>query len=255
MTAPSISLVLPYFNEESFLAATLASIGAQVDRDFELILIDNGSTDDSVQVARAACEVMGDVPVVWLYEDSPGKSRALRTGVAAARGGIVATLDADTIYPPEYVSRVRGAFAGRQVAAALAFGRPAGEGRATHKQRLEARLWPGKCHTGGFGQAFRRDLLDAAGGFDFERWPFVLEDHEIIHRIARLGRLAYSADHVCHPSDRRTDRSGCNWRLWERVQYKLLPAFAMERFFYGYLADRFARRGLSNLRLRDKTWG
>jgi glycosyltransferase involved in cell wall biosynthesis len=256
MPSPSLSLVLPYFNEERYLASTLASLAAQTDRDFTLILVDNGSTDTSEQVARTACEALSDIAVLWLHEREPGKIHALRMGIAAASGEIVATIDADTLYPPEYVSRVRRAFAAdSRVAMALAFGRPAGIARASAKNWVDVRLWPRKCHTGGFGQAFRRDLLAAAGGFDGARWPFVLEDHEIVHRMARLGRLAYAADHVCHPSDRRADRSACNWSRWERIQYKLLPQFAMERFFYGYLARRFARRGLSNLRLRDKTWG
>lgn len=255
MTDPAISLVLPYFNERDYLAATLASLAAQSDRGFELIMVDNDSTDDSDRVAREACRAIGDVAVIWLRENEPGKIHALRTGVAAASGEIVATLDADTIYPVDYVARVRRLFAaGPGVAAVLAFNRAVGSNRATLRQWVHARLWPRKCHTGGFGQAFRRDLLDAVGGFDAVRWPFVLEDHEIVHRVARLGRLVYSAEHVCHPSDRRADRSGCNWTLWERIQYKLLPGFAMEGFFYGYLARRFARRGLSNLRLREKTW-
>lgn len=252
---PSVSLVLPYFNEERYLSATLTSIAAQHDRDFELILVDNGSTDESDAVAHRACVAMGTIAVAWLREDEPGKIHALRTGIAAARGAIVATLDADTLYPKDYVARIRRAFAADgSVAAALAIPRPVGADRASLKQRLQFRLWPRKCHTGGYGQAFRRDLLAAAGGFDVTRWPFVLEDHEIVHRVARLGTLAYSADHVCHPSDRRTDRSDCSWTLGERVLYKLLPGVAMERFFYGYLAERFKRRGLSNLRLRKKTW-
>jgi glycosyltransferase involved in cell wall biosynthesis len=250
-----VTLVLPYFNEERFLAATLASLGAQHDRDFTLILVDNGSTDGSDRVARSACGPLQDIALTWLREDRPGKIHALRAGLEAARDEIVVTLDADTIYPPEYVARIRRQFMGDPaVAAVLAWGRPAGRIRAGLKQRLEARLWPRKCHTGGFGQAFRRDRLQAAGGFDADRWPFVLEDHEIVHRVSRLGTLSYQSDHVCHPSDRRTDRSGCNWTLWERLQYKLLPQFALDRFFYRYLARRFEKRGLSNLRLRIKTW-
>ena len=247
-------MVLPYFNEDRYLAATLASLAAQTDPDFTLILVDNGSTDDSARIAREACPAF--TQVVLLCENEPGKIHALRTGIAAAAGDVVATVDADTLYPPEYVARIRREFAADpRTAMVLAFGRPSAAARASAKQRVDVFLWPTKCHTGGFGQAFRRDLLHAAGGFDARRWPFVLEDHEIVHRITPFGRLDYAADHVCHPSDRRADRSGCNWTLWERIQYKLLPGFAMERFFYGYLARRFARRGLSNLRLRDKTWG
>ena len=255
MRRQSLSLVLPYFNEEDYLARTLASIAAQTDRDFKLIMVDNASTDGSERVARGALAALAPSQVIWLFEDRPGKIHALRKGTGAANGDIVATLDADTIYPPDYVARIRREFAADMgLAAVLAFGRPAGMKRAAPMQRLHAALWPRKCHTGGYGQAFRRDLLVAAGGFDAERWPFVLEDHEIVHRIARHGTLAHPADHVCHPSDRRSDRSDCSWTVWERIQYKLLPDFAMKRFFYAYLAKRFTERGLSNIRLRSKAW-
>ena len=249
-----ISLVLPYYNEEAYLGATLATLAEQTDRQFELILVDNASSDRSAEIAAGAQALMPDVRVRLLEEPRPGKLNALATGVAAATGEIVATLDADTIYPPAYVGRMRALFEDG-VVAVLAFGRPPGSaGKASQLQRFYAALLPGKCHTGGYGDAFRHDALVRAGGFDLSRWPFVLEDHEIVHRIGRLGRLAYAADHVCFPSERRSDRSGCSWTVGERILYKFLPDSLMDWFFYRYLAQRFERRGLSNLRLRDKNW-
>jgi hypothetical protein len=136
----------------------------------------------------------------------------------------------------------------------LAFGQSPGEQYAPASRWLQAGLFPGKCLTGGFGQAFRRAMLERAGGFDPERWPFVLEDHEIVHRMVGQGPLAYARAHVCYPSDRRMDRSGCSWNLTERVLYKALPEAAMEWFFYRFLARRFERRGLRNIKLRDQAW-
>lgn len=255
MTAGStISLVLPFYNEEDYLPATLAALAGQSDRDFELILVDNGSTDRSAQIAGGAGALMPDIPVRTIEEKRPGKIHALMTGIAAASGDIVATLDADTIYPPAYVARVR-ALLGDGAVAALAFVLPPGsEEYASPLQRLYADLLPRKCHTGGAGEAFVRAALERAGGFDPARWPYVLEDHEIVHRVEKLGRLAYAPEHVCFASDRRSDRSDCSWSRGERILYKLVPAGLMDWFFYGFLGRRFERRGLANLRLRGKSW-
>lgn len=256
LSEPPITLVLPYFNEAGYIAATLESLAVQTDRRFALVLVDNASTDNSAKIARQSCKGMLDVSTEFMTEEQAGKIFALRSGIAAVRTRYVATLDADTIYPVDYVARMLREFEeGENVAAVLAFDLPAGaEPVASSKQRLFADFLPSKCHTGGFGQAFDASKLAECGGFDPELWPYVLEDHEIIHRIGKLGRLAYAADHICYPSDRRNDRSDCSWTFAERVLYKVMPASVMDWLFYKFLAGRFERRGLRNIKLRDQGW-
>ena len=250
-----ITLVLPYYNEAEFIVATLTSLAKQTDRRFELTLVNNASTDESEALARDACTAMPDIKVSFLSEAEPGKIFALRTGIAAASTRYVATLDADTIYPPDYVARTLSGFSDRAgVAAVLAFDRLAREPeKASAKQKLFADYLPRKCHTGGFGQAFDAILLAESGGFDPQKWPYVLEDHEIVHRIGKLGDLVYPDGHVCYPSDRRSDRSDCSWTLSERIFYKLMPQAGMDWFFYRFLAGRFEARGLRNVKLRDQS--
>ena len=255
MTGPRITFVLPFYNEAEFIGRTLASLAAQRDRGFALILVDNGSTDGGAAIAREACAAMPDIAVEFIDEPTPGKLNALTAGLSRATTPFVGTMDADTIYPPEYVGRILRLFGqAGDVVAVLAFGMPEGADFASARLRLYAGLLPGKCHTGGYGEAFRRDALEKAGGFDAAIWPYVIEDHEIVHRVGKLGRLAYDPEHVCFPSDRRKDRSDCSWSLGERVLYKLLPAGMMDWFFYRFLARRFERRGLRNIRLRDQAW-
>lgn len=254
---PLITFVLPYFNEAEYIGATLRSLAEQEDRRFSLVLVDNASADASAQVARDCCHAMPDIAVDFLHETRPGKIHALATGMAAVTAPLVGTLDADTVYPSDYVARVRASFARNPDAAcviALATDSVSRRARQLARLRLFAAVLPRKCHSGGCGQSFRRDALDRAGGFDPAIWPYVLEDHEIIHRVTRLGALVYDRDLLCNPSDRRSDRSVCSWTLSERVMYKLLPAATMDWFFYRYLAVRFERRGLNNLSLRARNW-
>ncbi len=110
--------------------------------------------------------------------------------------------------------------------------------RRRRKIVLKSRLFSKICHTGGYAQAFRTDALRACGGYDLATWPFVLEDHEIIHRLLRIGHTVYSADHWCMPSERRTDRSGVSWTRLERLLYKFTPYPTKDWFFYRFLAAR-----------------
>jgi len=253
--AALVTFVLPFFNEEGFIGQTLASLAAQDDRRFALVLVDNASTDGGAKEARATASEMSDIEVRFIREDRPGKIFALQVGMRGTETPLVGTMDADTIYPPAYVARVIALFAADPKASmVLAFGQSRGEEFAPTSRWLQAALFPGKCLTGGFSQSFRREMLERAGGFDPERWPYVLEDHEIVHRMVEQGPLAYARAHVCYPSDRRADRSDCSWNLIERVLYKALPQSSMEWFFYRFLARRFERRGLRNIRLRDQAW-
>jgi glycosyltransferase involved in cell wall biosynthesis len=252
----AITFVLPYYNEAGYVGRAVASFERQTDRRFSLVLVDNGSTDGGPAEAKAAADRLAGIDVRFLTEPVPGKLFALRTGCAAVDTPFVGTLDADTIYPPDYVEKILAAFDDNPGSAAvLAPHRPIGEPRRIPLSKwLQIRLWPARCHTGGFGQAFRSQAFRAAGGFDPGTWAFVLEDHEIVHRVAKLGGLIYRRDLVCHTSDRRADRAAVNWTLPERVLYKLLPAPAMDWFFYGFLRPRFDRRRMGTVRLREQHW-
>ncbi|HEX2194710.1 MAG TPA: glycosyltransferase family 2 protein [Candidatus Limnocylindria bacterium] len=94
------SLVLPAYNEEAGVRATLAAVAA-VDVDgLEIILVDDASTDATAHVALAAGAV------VVRHALNRGKGAALRTGVAAARADRIVTMDADATYPATAIPRV-----------------------------------------------------------------------------------------------------------------------------------------------------
>lgn len=255
MTA-RITFVLPYYNEERFIAATLASLAGQSDRRFALRLVNNRSTDGGEAAARAAAEAMPDINIEFLREDRPGKIFALQNGAEGIATDLVGTLDADTVYPPDYVSRVISQFGMDQdLACFMALKENREEtGTCNPGKWLQVLLWPRHCHSGGYGQAFRRTALEQAGGFDPARWPFVLEDHEIAHSVQRFGSLGYRRDHVLVTSDRRGEQRSPGWSPIERLAYKLLPGHLGLWFFHRILAPRFARRGLGNAALRSGVW-
>lgn len=253
-------VVLPFYNEAKFLGATLASLGAQTRAPDRIVLVDNASTDASPAIARAFAAANPALNVEVRREERAGKASALGCGLRDVREGLVATCDADTFYPPNYLARADALFAASdEIAAVLAFGVPAADAAKTRFLRLKgaamAVLAPRQAHAGGYGQAFRAGALHRAGGFSPERWPYCLMDHEIMHRIVKDGgRLAYAADHWCVPSPRRSDRSGVRWTLAERLFYHVVPLSRRDWYFYDYLGPRFARRKLGELALREQPW-
>jgi glycosyltransferase involved in cell wall biosynthesis len=248
------TVVIPFFNERDFLPDTLASLARQTVR-FELVLVDNASTDGSAEVARAACARLGLYPTM-LTERRRGKVAALEAGLAAVRTRRIATCDADTWYPADYLAQASMLLDRPGVVAAGAwFVAPGADGEARRKKARRtltvSALLPAQCHTGGAGQLFDTAALRRAGGFSPERWNLVLEDHEVIHRVLKEGAMRYSAGLWCAPSKRERDRAPTSWTLGERVAYHLLVGHTGDWFFRDFLGPRLRRRKLSSERLRE----
>jgi len=260
MIAPVLSFVLPYYNEANYLEATLASLAAQTHRDFVLILANNASDDNSEALCRALTADWEEITVIHSYQSLPGKIHALKQAIGQVGTALFATVDADTLYPPDYAERIIGLFAANPEAAMVMAADIYGPATAL-PQRLRcwgiwalSRLFPLKCHTGAFGHAFRTEIFRRAGGYDERLWKFVLEDHEIIHRLGKKGHQVYSAGHYCSPSPRRQNRRAVSWTRGESLLYTFIPNRWMDWFFYDFLAKRFSQRGLDNRNLRERTW-
>jgi hypothetical protein len=90
--APLISVVVPVFNCEKYLAAAIESILAQNYRPIQLIVVDDGSTDNSAAVARRFDQVE------YHFQEHAGVTTALNTGVSATKGSFIACLDSDDLW-------------------------------------------------------------------------------------------------------------------------------------------------------------
>jgi glycosyltransferase involved in cell wall biosynthesis len=99
-----ISVVIPALNDAVMLAACLDALAVQTHPAGEIVVVDNGSTDDTAEVARR-----GGARVV--PEPKRGIMPATAAGFDAATGQILARLDADSVPPPDWLERVEAAFA------------------------------------------------------------------------------------------------------------------------------------------------
>jgi glycosyltransferase involved in cell wall biosynthesis len=100
MTAPQISIVIPAFNAAPFLADTLASVFAQDHRPIEVILVDDGSSDDTLACAKAWLP-----PLRIHHQVNAGPSAARNRGIAMAAGDYLAFIDADDLWLAGRLSR------------------------------------------------------------------------------------------------------------------------------------------------------
>jgi glycosyltransferase involved in cell wall biosynthesis len=97
--SPAISIIIPAYNVEPVIAETLASVQQQTFRDFEAIVVDDGSEDRTSEIVRQFVEK--DARFILLRQENAGVSAARNAALKRARGELIAFLDADDIWFPE----------------------------------------------------------------------------------------------------------------------------------------------------------
>lgn len=194
MDAPAVSIIMPCFNAADYLRDSIGSVLSQTFSDWELIIIDDGSTDTTWQR-------LGDhslEPRIRIFtHTNRGVSRTRNRGLELARGRYVAFLDADDTWAPEFLSHMHAALEG-ETAAVLAYcgwqnlGLPGGRGAPYippdyEQMDKEAELFS-RCGWPIHAALVRREALQATGGFnaaltnaeDYLLWLTLASSHRIL---------------------------------------------------------------------------
>ena len=188
---PAVSVVVATYNQAAFLGEAIASVAAQTFPDWELLIADDGSTDETAATVAA---FGGDGRIRYLPGAHAERAAARNRGVAASTGDLVAFLDADDTWRADKLARQVAALAAAPEAAACyavarfvdAAGRPLPlrkPGR-TLSGRLFPRLVLGNCIILA-SMMTRRSRLDAVGGFDATLPAYGCEDWDLWLRLAR----------------------------------------------------------------------
>lgn len=101
-----ISIVVPVYNAERYLPQTIESLLSQTYKDIELILVDDGSTDDSLAVCK---RYESDPRVVVSHQDNGGVSCARNAGLARVSGDFIGFIDADDVAHPQMFEQLHDA--------------------------------------------------------------------------------------------------------------------------------------------------
>jgi cellulose synthase/poly-beta-1,6-N-acetylglucosamine synthase-like glycosyltransferase len=194
---PTVSVLVPARNEQYALPRLLESFEKQETSDFEIVLVNDRSTDDTASIMEEFRRAHGDRVKVVTVEEAPAggnpKQNALACGSAVAGGEIILMTDADCTVPPTWVERTVGFFANEQVGVVFGPVFPVDLSRWLRQYQSFDHVFryfytAGSAGignaTGGFGNnlAVRRQALDAVGGFAGLRHS-VTEDAELISQV------------------------------------------------------------------------
>jgi len=193
-----VSVIVAACNASRTIGATISSVLSQTRQDFEIVVIDDGSTDDTGSlVARWTAD-----PRVRLHrQENAGPAAARNAGIALARGDYLSMLDSDDLWLPNYLERMVGALqessmAGFAYTDAWALEEKSGKIRratAMSRQHPPERTLPGAAFLDALVQrnfifnsvTVRREVLERVGGYDPEIPQ--AEDYELWLRSCAAG--------------------------------------------------------------------
>ncbi len=116
---PSVSIIIPAYNEEDTIRPCVLAALAQTVPALEIIVVDNRSTDRTAEIVRQLQAVNPDAPLRYLPQfDEQGLVPTRNLGLDAALGDVLGRIDADSVLEPTWVEEVQKAFADESVAAA-----------------------------------------------------------------------------------------------------------------------------------------
>ena len=213
--SPAVSIVVPVRNEADNVAPLVAEIAAALDGRwaYEIVYVNDGSTDATEAVLRAQMRERGNLRQLR-HAQSCGQSAAVRSGVRAARGRIVATLDGDGQNDPSFLPALIAAVEGGAGRIGLAAGQRVGRKDTTFK-RLQS-----KIANGVRGSILRDGTRDTGCGLKaFQRDAFLMLPYfDGLHRFlpALVRREGFEIAYV-DVKDRPRQSGVSNYGFFDRL--------------------------------------
>jgi glycosyltransferase involved in cell wall biosynthesis len=248
MVMPTISVVIPCYNGGKFLDLPLDSLARQTFRDFEVVIINDGSTDQATKDKLQAL----DSSVRVVHQENMGLSAARNTGFREAKADLVLALDSDDQLEPTYLEETLKALqAAPEAGFVVTHIRQVGAAQAIEKRYVNAFDVLFKNVTG-YSMLMRKSAWQAAGGYDetmrdgYEDWEFNLrlisagvKGIEIpkplfIYTVSAQGML------MSHSSQRHAG-------LWRRIRNKHRDLYRVPNLLRLYWQNRNARTEISPL--------
>ena len=196
MMNPLVSVIIPTYNSGHFVSAAIQSALAQTYQPLEVIVVDDGSTDDTKERISA-----WEGSIHYVRQPNRGPAAARNRGITLARGDLIAFLDADDVWLPQKLQKqvelLRHRPEAGMVHSALYYWNEGTDNREVRNDSHSEKH--GHCYQSFFDRCgvtpstiiVRREVLARIGGFDESIRRPSTEDYDLCFRIARYYELAY----------------------------------------------------------------
>ena len=271
---PQFSVVIPTFNRGPLLRRAIDSVLAQTLGDFEVLVVDDGSTDDT----RSVVEGVGDARVRLIsLPRNRGAAAARNAGIAAARGELISLLDSDDEYEPAFLQKTRAALAGTGPDVGFAWTGTRWSSRSEKdgllREQTRRRIWnptfPSRhaawryclSHDAPWGTSngvtFKPSVFAKSGPFD--EAMLACEDMDLLVRLMRDFDFVVIPEHLVIVHDDAPQRvdghRGNQADAWARMYAKYRDDIRGDadavRFFLGIIARTYRESGR---RLASAIW-
>ena len=198
VSPPRVSVVIPAYAAARFIEATLDSVAAQTYRDFEIVVVDDGSPDDTKAVVDAWLARTG-TRGVCVRRPNGRIAAARNTALSAAKGELIALLDHDDFWTPDKLALTVAEFDAHPEAVLVGHHvQVVSEGKVLRVERrgpavadmYDRLLFVGNAVSPS-GATFRRDKALEIGGFREERHFNTVEDYDFWIRLAKTGPIGF----------------------------------------------------------------
>ncbi len=221
---PKVSVVIPVYNAMTYLSDTLNSVLQQTFSDFEVLIIDDGSTDN---IQAWVAQNITDPRVRLIPQANQGLSAARNTGIANAQGEYVAFLDADDLWKPTKLE-VQVHYLDNNAAVGLVYNWIAvidAEGKPT------GRVWRGDIEGDVLEEVLQRNIIDCPSVLVrrkcfldvgvFDRTLRSVEDWDMWIRIATRYHFAVTREALVYYRQHSSNMSK-NWRVMEQAFHQVI---------------------------------
>jgi glycosyltransferase involved in cell wall biosynthesis len=262
---PTVAVVIPCFNDAHYLGDAIESVRGQTRAADEIVVVDDGSTDDSASIAKGAPGVR------YLRQRNAGTSAARNAGLVAVRSEFVQFLDADDVLLPTALEAGLRCASARPTCAFVA-----GRHLVVRAEGPHERPWPELASGDLYAELLRLNFVACLDAVLFRRVPLLesgafdtslraCEDYDVLLRLARLHPAALHDDVVAEYRLRADSLSGDTRRMYDSIMTVLARqrpyvqddperAEALRagwRFYYHYFGRPMLDRAVDRLRRRE----
>lgn len=238
---PLVAIVLPAYNEQEEIKSAIDELARQTYSNREIIVVDDGSTDETYSIALAEAERRGGIRVIRASHGGPSYARNL--GVKESTGEIVFFGECDCVYDSDYVERAVDALERNQKAGAVCLtGAPLKlkSTLATDCIELENTLQHRLLESGKikpfYAWVYWRDAFNRVGGYDVKL--FQAEDRDLFNRIVNAGYEIAWVPGIHWRHKRVETLAELSGKWFKRGRTRVL--FALKNRLFGDLAKSLA---------------